>query len=89
MTTLDQLELSFQARDVYLVMAADTPVDVTVKVTGADGSQGTEDVTAAGSMTVGAARLYHLVHLGAAAHGTVTITFNGPGARAYAFTFGS
>jgi cytochrome c biogenesis protein CcdA/thiol-disulfide isomerase/thioredoxin len=85
----DQLELSFQARDVYLVMAADTPVEVTVKVTDVDGGQGTEDVTAAGSMTVGTARLYHLVHLGAAAHGTVTITFNAPGARAYAFTFGS
>jgi hypothetical protein len=40
-------------------------------------------------MTVGSARLYHLVHLSGAARGTVAITFNGPGARAYAFTFGS
>jgi cytochrome c biogenesis protein CcdA/thiol-disulfide isomerase/thioredoxin len=85
----DQLALSFQARDVYLVMAADTPVQVTVKVTGTDGAQGTEDVAADGSMTVGSARLYHLVHLPAAARGTVTITFNASGARAYAFTFGS
>ena len=88
-TTGDQLELSFQARDVYLVMAADTPVQVTIKVTGVDGSGGTEDVAADGSMTVGSARLYHLVHLSGAARGTVAITFNGPGARAYAFTFGS
>jgi cytochrome c biogenesis protein CcdA/thiol-disulfide isomerase/thioredoxin len=85
----DQLELSFQARDVYLVMAADAPVPATVKVTGADAAAGTEDVAADGSMTVGSARLYHLVHLAGAARGTVTITFNGPGARAYAFTFGS
>jgi cytochrome c biogenesis protein CcdA/thiol-disulfide isomerase/thioredoxin len=88
-TSGDQLELSFQARDVYLVMAADSAVTVTVKVTGTDGAQGTEDVAVDGSLTVGPARLYHLVHLPAAARGTVTITFNAPGARAYAFTFGS
>ena len=88
-TTGDQLEISFQARDVYLVMAADSTVPVTVKVTGANGDQGTEDVAADGSLTVGPARLYHLVHLSTAARGTVTITFNAPGARAYAFTFGS
>ena len=29
-----------------------------------------------------------IVHLAAAARGTVTITFNAGGARAYAFTFG-
>jgi hypothetical protein len=49
----------------------------------------TEDVAADGSMTVGPSRLYHLVHLGGFGHGTVTITFNSPGVRAYAFTFGS
>jgi thiol-disulfide isomerase/thioredoxin len=88
-TSGDQLEISFQARDVYLVMAADTPVPVTVKVTGANGAQGTEEVGVDGSLTVGPARLYHLVHLSAAARGTVTITFNASGAHAYAFTFGS
>ncbi|HEX7612103.1 MAG TPA: cytochrome c biogenesis protein DipZ [Candidatus Limnocylindrales bacterium] len=87
-TSGDQLELSFQARDVYLVMAADSAVPVTVKVTGVDGANGTEDVAVDGSLTVGPARLYHLVHLPAAARGTVTITFNASGARAYAFTFG-
>jgi cytochrome c biogenesis protein CcdA/thiol-disulfide isomerase/thioredoxin len=88
-TSGDQLELSFQARDVYLVMAADSAVPVTVKVVGVDGANGTEDVAVDGSLTVGPARLYHLVHLPAAARGTVTITFNASGARAYAFTFGS
>jgi cytochrome c biogenesis protein CcdA/thiol-disulfide isomerase/thioredoxin len=85
----DQLEFAFAARDVYLVMSADTPVSVKVSVTGAGSVGGTEDVAADGSMTVGPARLYHLVHLPAFGNGTVTITFDAPGARGYAFTFGS
>jgi cytochrome c biogenesis protein CcdA/thiol-disulfide isomerase/thioredoxin len=89
----DQLELSFYARDVYLVLAADSPVPAVVGVTGlAPGAatiQANEDVAADGSLTVGPARLYHLVHLSAAARGTVTITFNSKGTRAYAFTFRS
>ncbi len=83
----DKLEMSFLARDVYLVMAADSPVQATVTVTGARTSA-TEDVSAGGAMVIGQARLYHLVHLDSAARAVVTITFNGPGARAYAFTFG-
>ncbi len=83
----DRLEMSFMARDVYLVMAADSPVHATVTVTGAQTSP-TEDVSASGAMVIGQARLYHLVHLDSDAWGVVTITFNGPGARAYAFTFG-
>ena len=83
----DKLEMSFHARDVYLVMAADSPVPATVTVSGVQGLA-TEDVAADGALTVGQARLYHLVHLDTAASGTVTITFNAPGARAYAFTFG-
>jgi cytochrome c biogenesis protein CcdA/thiol-disulfide isomerase/thioredoxin len=83
-----QLELSFYARDVYLVASADSPVSATVKVTGASGATTTEDVSADGSMQIGTPRLYHLVHLPAAARGIVTITFNGTGARAYSFTFG-
>ena len=80
--------MSFYASDVYLVMAADTPVPVTVAVSGTQNVGTTGDVAADGSMTVGPARLYHLVHLDAPARATVTITFNAPGARAYAFTFG-
>jgi cytochrome c biogenesis protein CcdA/thiol-disulfide isomerase/thioredoxin len=84
----DRLELSFFARDVYLVLAADTPVPATVSVAGTTGAQPTEDVAADGSMTVGAARLYHLVHLPTPARATVTITFGSAGTRCYAFTFG-
>jgi cytochrome c biogenesis protein CcdA/thiol-disulfide isomerase/thioredoxin len=85
----DKLELAFDARDVYLVMSADTPTSVTVSVTGAGTVAPTEDVAADGSMAVGPARLYHLAHLPAFGKGTVTITFGAPGVRAYAFTFGS
>jgi thiol-disulfide isomerase/thioredoxin len=84
----DQLELSFYARDVYLVMEADSPVPATVSLAGVTNGGGTEDVAADGSLTVSQARLYHLVHLSEAARGTVTIAFDATGARAYAFTFG-
>jgi cytochrome c biogenesis protein CcdA/thiol-disulfide isomerase/thioredoxin len=84
----DQLELSFFARDVYLVAAADSPVRATVKVIGVTRAAPTEDVAADGSMTIGTARLYHLVHLPAVARGTVIVTFNGTGTRLYVFTFG-
>jgi len=85
----DKLELSFLARDVYLVASADSPVTVNVAVTGVTGGAATEDVATDGSMTIGSARLYHLVHLPAAARGTVVITFGSAGARCYSFTFGS
>jgi len=84
----DKLEMSFYARDVYLVLAADTPVPATVTITGAQGVGTTEDVAPDGSLVIGEARLYHLVHLDSANPGIVTISFNAPGARAYAFTFG-
>ena len=83
-----KLELNFYARDVYLVMAADSAVPATVTLTGVSSATPTEDVAADGSMTIGAARLYHLVHLPGPARGIVTITFNAAGARSYAFTFG-
>ena len=85
--TGDKLEMSFFARDVYLVMAADSPVPATVSVTGAAGAT-TEDVAADGSLVIGEARLYHLVHLDSPNPGIVTIAFGAPVARAYAFTFG-
>ena len=49
---------------------------------------GTEDVGADGTLLVGPARLYHLVHLDSAARGLVTLIFSQPGVQAYAFTFG-
>jgi hypothetical protein len=82
-----KLELSFYARDVYLVAAADSQVSATVGVTRATGLPA-EDVAAGGTMTIGAARLYHVVHLAAAQRATVTITFDSPGVRLYSFTFG-
>jgi cytochrome c biogenesis protein CcdA/thiol-disulfide isomerase/thioredoxin len=86
----DKLELSFQARDVYLVMSAPGSVTAHVTIAGAGApAQGTEDVSASGELTVSSSRLYHLVHLPAAGQGTVTITFDTPGAEAFAFTFGS
>ena len=86
----DRLEMSFYARDVYLVMSSPTPVEATVAVAGRDGpmANSTEDVAADGSMVVGGPRLYHLVHLGAPALATVEITFGAAGVQAYAFTFG-
>ena len=85
----DQLELSFDARDVYLVMYSASPASVHVSVTGAGTVGTTEDVAADGSMTVGMARLYHIVHLPSFGHGIVTLTFDAPGIQAYSFTFGS
>jgi cytochrome c biogenesis protein CcdA/thiol-disulfide isomerase/thioredoxin len=85
----DQLELSFQARDVYLILAADSPGPATVRVAGVGEVGATEDVAADGSFTIDGARLYHLVHLPASARGTLTITFGAPYERAYALTFGS
>jgi hypothetical protein len=65
--------------------------DLTVRApapqTGAKGAT-TEDVSGDGSLVVGEARLYHLVHLDSPTAAIVTIAFDAPGARAYAFTFG-
>ena len=84
----DKLEYTFAARDVYLVMSADVPTEIHVSVSGAGNVGSTEDISADGLGMVGPARLYHLVHLGGFGNGTLTITFNAPGVRAYAFTFG-
>ena len=85
----DKLEFSFEARDVYLVMSAASPVTAHVTISGAGTASGTEDVSASGELTVSSARLYHLVHLPASGKATLTITFDAPGAQAFAFTFGS
>ena len=86
----DKLQLRFQARDVYLVMSAVTPVTAHVVVTGASTvSFQTEDVSSTGALTVSTARLYHLVHLPDQEEATVTLTFDTPGVQVFAFTFGS
>jgi len=86
----DQLELSFYARDVYLVLSANPTVVATVKVNGvpAGNLDPTEDVGTDGSLIISTPRLYHLAHLNSPARATIIITFNGTGAQAYAFTFG-
>ena len=87
----NKLTLSFNARDVYLVMSAPGSVTAHVTIGGAATlpSGGTEDVSASGEVTVSSSRLYHLVHLPASQQATVTITFDAPGPQAFAFTFGS
>jgi cytochrome c biogenesis protein CcdA/thiol-disulfide isomerase/thioredoxin len=86
----DKLELRFQARDVYLVMSAATPVTAHVVVAGAStASFQTEDVSSTGLLTVSTARLYHLVHLPDQEQATVTLTFDAPDVQVFAFTFGS
>jgi cytochrome c biogenesis protein CcdA/thiol-disulfide isomerase/thioredoxin len=90
-TVGDKLEFQFQARDVYLVMSAATPVSAHVAVTGASSppTGGTEDVSTSGDLTISSARLYHLVHLPEQEQAILTITFDAPGVQAYSFTFGS
>ncbi len=86
----DKLTLSFKARDVYLVMSAPGSVTAHVTVDGAaTPPAATEDVSSSGEITVSGSRLYHLVHLPASGQATLTITFDAPGAQAFAFTFGS
>jgi len=87
----NKLTLSFNARDVYLVMSAPGSVTAHVTIGGAATlpSGATEDVSASGEITVSSSRLYHLVHLPASQQATVTITFDAPGPQAFAFTFGS
>ena len=90
LTSGTQLEMSFYARDVYLVLNANPSVMATVKVNGvvAGNLGSTEDVGPDGNLIISTARLYHLVHLNNPSRATVVITFNGPGAQAYALTFG-
>ena len=68
----DKLTLSFQARDVYLVMSAPGSVTAHVTIGGAATAPaaGTEDVSASGEITVSSSRLYHLVHLPASEQAT-------------------
>jgi cytochrome c biogenesis protein CcdA/thiol-disulfide isomerase/thioredoxin len=91
MSASARLEFKVQARDVYLVMSAPTPITAHVTVTDAASppTGGTEDVSATGDLTISTSRLYHLVHLPNQEQAVVTITFDDPGVQAYAFTFGS
>ena len=90
-----QISYRFHARDVHLVMgagsgaaAAETPFRVLL-----DGQQPGvahgADIDAHGDGTVIEPRLYQLIRQrGPVTDRTIEITFSGPGAAAYAFTFG-
>ena len=84
-----RLRLHFVARDVYLVLAPAgkaATVDVTLPPGQANHS---EDVDAQGRLQVSADRLYHIASLDGLQESTVELRFEQPGARVYAFTFGS
>jgi hypothetical protein len=85
------LAYRFEARDLNLVLtASDGPVRFTVRLDGQPpgGNHGL-DVDAAGEGTLSEPRMYQLVRQQrAAGERLFEITFHGPGARAYVFTFG-
>jgi hypothetical protein len=83
----------FQARDLNLVLtppASGEPVRFGVRLDGQrPGEHRGVDVDASGEGTLDGPRMYQLVRQhGGAATRTFEITFDGPGVRAYVFTFG-
>ena len=83
----------FEARDVNLVLAppdSGEPVRCSVRLDGEPpGAAHGLDVDEHGEGTVSEPRLYQLVRRRGPVHpGTFEITFDGPGVRAYVFTFG-
>ena len=91
-TTSDETKVTYkyQAKNVYFVAAADTPVKIKVTRDGGQplGSSRGADVDANGYVTIQANRLYQLV--GDSEYGTHTLemTVQGAGLQAYTFTFG-
>ena len=86
-----QIAYRFRARDLHLVMgSAGTPLSFEVLIDGQPpgGAHGA-DVDPRGRGTVSYPRLYQLIRQpGPVIERTFEITFSGPGARAYVFTFG-
>ena len=82
----------FEGRDLNLVLAppAGVPVRMSVRLDGEPpGDAHGLDVDASGDGTVAEPRLYQLVRQrGAIRQRTFEIAFDGPGVRAYVFTFG-
>lgn len=82
----------FRGRDLHLVMGPGDdgePVHFRVTIDGhAPGENHGADIDADGHGMVDSQRLYQLVRLRENGEHTVTITFEEPGVRAYAFTFG-
>jgi thiol-disulfide isomerase/thioredoxin len=82
----------FTARDAHLVLARETPEPIPFRVVldgAAPGRSHGADVDTDGHGMLGDGRLYQLVRtVGPVRPRTVEITFDRPGAEAYAFTFG-
>ncbi|HZB70205.1 MAG TPA: thioredoxin family protein, partial [Sphingomicrobium sp.] len=87
-----KIHYRFHARDLHLVLASPggRPVRFKVTVDGkAPGADAGGDIAADGSGTVSGERLYQLIRQkGEVRDRTFTIEFLGPGAEAFAFTFG-
>ncbi|HEX4288088.1 MAG TPA: redoxin family protein [Trebonia sp.] len=87
-----RIAFRFQARDANLVMSAGggEPVPFRVLVDGqAPGASHGADTDASGNGVLSSGRLYQLVReQGSVLERTLEITFDGPGAQAYVFTFG-
>lgn len=80
---------SYDAKDVFIVADADTPVVVEVWQDGKPiGASAGEDVAADGTMTIRESRLYKLVRNPAPGAHVLELRVKGSGARFYAFTFG-
>jgi hypothetical protein len=88
-----QIACRFHARDLHLVLgpaAPDTPVRFHVRIDGQPpGAAHGADADDEGNGTVAEQRLHQLIRQpGPITDRTFEITFSGPGAQAYAFTFG-
>ena len=71
-------------------MSSDAAANVQVRLLDLpSGTNSAPGVAADGTVVVRESRLYHLVHLPEPASATLELTFDVPGVRAYAFTFGS
>jgi thiol-disulfide isomerase/thioredoxin len=83
------LAYRFEARDVNLVLAAADTVRFTVTLDGRPpGEDRGVDVDASGAGVLAEPRMYQLVRQTATRERTFEIAFDGPGVRAYVFTFG-
>ncbi len=86
----ETIEYEYNSQDLYFVASADSPVQVEVIQDGAPvGSAAGADVNSTTSMmTIGANRLYKVVHNPAPGYNLIEIKLKSAGLKAYTFTFG-
>ncbi|MDE2029483.1 MAG: cytochrome c biogenesis protein DipZ [Alphaproteobacteria bacterium] len=84
------LRLHFTAGKVYLVLGSETrhAIRATLKLNGTPIGNNAGKDAPGGTVTVDRYRLYELVSQPAVKDGILTLTADGPGLQAYAFTFG-